>query len=121
VVSTPTAGQYTFVWNGPAAGTHRIVARATDEVGGTGDSAPVELTVVAVGGAPRLRVLGAAGGVLQLELEAVSGTYELKLSRDLRSWSQLRNLTVGPAGSLRIDEPIPGPASTPAFYRLRRP
>jgi len=114
-------GQFSLVWNNPAAGSHHVIARAVDNLGGVADSAPARLTVrPAGGGAPTLRATAAAGR-LRLVIEAPPGSYEFQQSADLVTWQTLRTVTVGAGGTAATEEPVGGTPGSRGFFRLRQP
>ena len=49
LIGTDTTAPYSFTWNGVAAGGYSITAKATDNLGATTVSAPVNITVISTG------------------------------------------------------------------------
>lgn len=115
------AAPFVFEWTPTLAGSHRLIARAIDNLGGVGDSAAVNLTV---GGgtteAPRLAVQRTAGGAMRLTVRGAAGDYVVQQSTDLRQWADVHPVAVGAGGEGSVED-SGGPANRPVlFYRARR-
>lgn len=113
-------GTFSFTWKSPTPGTHRVIVRATDNLGGAGDSTPVELVVQSVLTGPTVRVVSVAGQTIHLEVNGLAGSYELQRSYDLRNWELRRDFSLNGTTGTRLDEPIQNSPRATAFYRIRR-
>lgn len=117
-----TSAPFSLTWTPAAPGAHRLIARATDDLGGTSDSAPVTFTVGSggTGSAPRLSAVGLPGNRLRIVVRGDPGNYIVARSTDLRTWTDLHSVTVNASGEGQVEEPaLPGDGA--AFYRVRRP
>lgn len=112
---------FSLNWTPASAGSHRLIARATDNFGGVTDSAAV--TVTAGGGpvpSPSLGISRIAGGV-RLVVSGSAGDYVIQQSSNLKQWSDIYPVTIGAGGQGSVDD-TGGPANNPTlFYRARTP
>ena len=121
-VGEATQTPYSFGWQNVPEGNYRLIARAIDNLGATGDSTPVTLTVGAppVGNDLKLAVTRLPGKAVRLKLAGVPGNYIIEQSVDLRTWSDIYPVTIDASGVGAIDD-SGGPANFPTlFYRVRR-
>ncbi len=114
-----TAAPHRYVWNAPALGDHRVVARAIDNLGATTDSSLLRIVIGATTTARLAASLG-ANNSLRLTLTTAPGTFTVQQSADLRTWLDVQAMTVGADGTGSVD--VTGGATTPParFFRVRR-
>lgn len=110
----PTAGSYLFNWTPTSLGTHRLIARAIDNLGATADSTPVLVLVQA--NRPTLTLTALPSAQVRIAVTGGDGTYDLQRSSDLKTWTRVTSLTANPTAAL--DQPA---TSTGSYYRLLRP
>ncbi len=111
---TPTAGSYLFNWTPTTLGTHRLIARAIDNLGASADSTPVLVQVQA--NRPALTLSRLPSAQVRIAVTGGDGSYDLQRSSDLKTWTKVTSLTANPAATL--DQP----ANTAGiYYRLLRP
>lgn len=112
------ASPHRFVWNAPALGEHRVIARAFDNLGEAGDSGLIRIVI----GAP-VRLSAAVGisgpGSLRLTISAAPGNYAVQQSTDLRVWTDAFFVTVGASGTGIVDDTA-GSTQPARFFRVRR-
>jgi bacillolysin len=109
---------YSFVWSNVPAGSYRLIARATDTHGGSGDSAAVQ---IAVGQAQTITV-GAtrlANQAVRITVNASPGDYAIEESTSLTQWTTAFTLTVGAGGTASVDDTRPPVSAGRLFYRVR--
>ncbi|MCL4180788.1 MAG: hypothetical protein KJ072_23950, partial [Verrucomicrobia bacterium] len=109
---------YSFVWSSVPAGSYRLLARATDTHGGSGDSAAVQIVVgqaqpITVG-ATRL-----ANQAVRITVNASPGDYAIEESTSLTQWTTAFTLTVGAGGTASVDDARPPVSAGRLFYRVR--
>lgn len=111
----PAGNVYSSTWSPSLLGTHRLVARAFDNLGGATDS--VVATVFVTQGRPRLGISRTPGGAFRIEVLNGAGDYELQQSSDLRSWSRVASVSANPVGSIELASF----ATSASYLRLFRP
>lgn len=114
---------FSLSWTPTTSGTHRLIARATDNLGATHDSEAVLLTVrdTEPPAAPKLAIQHLGSGALRLTLTGSAGNYVLSRSTDLRQWTDLQSLTLGANGTTTTDDTQGPTTAGTLFYRARRP
>jgi Zn-dependent metalloprotease len=114
---------FSFTWTPTANGSHRLIARATDNLGSVQDSIPVVVSVGSTGPAtaPQLAIERLANGTPRITVKGSPGSYILSRSTDLRQWTDLPAVTVGAGGTATSDDPAGPAASRTLFYRARTP
>lgn len=120
--TTATAGVWKLNWTNVAAGTHRLTARAIDNLGGTQDSTQVEVTVNSgtSGPAPTIDIQQLANRTMRLTVRGQAGSYIVSQSTNLKVWTDIYPVTVTAAGTGVVDD-VGGPANNAVlFYRARR-
>lgn len=113
---------YALTWTPAGAGSHRLIARAYDNLGAASDSAAVLVTVGGgtPGEGPRLAVQRQANGAMRVTVRGAAGLYTIQQSNDLRTWADIYPLTVDGSGVGFVDD-AGGPANNRTlFYRARR-
>jgi Zn-dependent metalloprotease len=112
---------FAFSWPNAPEGTHRLIARAHDNLGAVADSAPIEITVAgAGGGAMQLSGEWTGGGAFRIRLNAAQGGYTLEKSEDMRAWRTAGVLNIGAGGAASLDDAEPPRTGNALFYRARR-
>ncbi|MBL9126182.1 MAG: M4 family metallopeptidase, partial [Verrucomicrobiales bacterium] len=105
-IGEDASAPFAFTWTPAGAGSHRLVARAIDNLGAAGDASAVTVTVGS--GQPadpaRLSVAALPGGSMRITVRAPAGNYVISLSTDLRQWSDIYPVTVGASGSGTVDD-----------------
>ena len=112
---TATAGSYRFNWTPTTVGTHRLIARAVDNLGATADSAPLVVQVQA--SRPRLSLTSLSQTQVRIVVSEGDGAYDLQQSSDLKVWTKVTSLTANPGAT--TDQPATVAGGT--YYRLLRP
>jgi hypothetical protein len=109
---------YSFEWTNVVTGNYRLIARATDVHGGSGDSGAVEISV---GQAAPIRISAArlANQAIRITVNAAPGDYAVEASTSLANWSTAFTLTVGAEGVGTVDDTRPVPTEGRMFYRVR--
>jgi hypothetical protein len=97
-------------------GPHALTARATDNLGATFDSTPINLKVVTK---PKLSgALRTTDAKLKFALEAIKGeAYLIQRSSDLKNWTTIQTVTAASEFEVIADTP-PLEAQT-MFYRAQ--
>ncbi len=95
-------------------GTHRLIARAIDNLGASADSTPVLVQVQA--NRPSLTLSALPSAQVRIAVTGGDGTYDLQRSSDLKTWTKVTSLTANPTATL--DQPA---TSAGSYYRLLRP
>ncbi len=92
------AAPYKFNWTSAPSGSHRLFARAIDNLGGTADSTAVSITV---GAAARVKLSATlnANRTLTITVAGPAGNYTLQQSTNLKDWADLQAIAIGAAGS----------------------
>lgn len=117
-----TTAPFAFTWTPTRQGGHRLLARASDNLGASGDTQAVSITVGS--GTPaekaRLSIVGQPGGSMRITIQGPAGNYVISQSTDLRQWTDIYPVTVTAAGTGGVDD-AGGPANQRTlFYRARR-
>lgn len=117
-----SAAPYSITWTPAGAGSHRLIARAIDNLGAAGDAAPVSITIG--NGVPptpaTLSILALPNGSMRLQIQGPAGSYVISQSTDLRQWTDIYPVNVGNNGAGAVDD-AGGPANNRTlFYRARR-
>lgn len=108
---------YSFAWTNPTVGAHRLIARATDNLGAATDSTVVLVSVGnSVSTAPKLGVQVSSGRV-QLLLQGEAGSYAIEQSPNLSNWSERFNVSIDASGRAAAEEAA---ATDRRFYRAVR-
>jgi hypothetical protein len=117
-----TSAPFRLAWTPSSAGPHRLIARATDNFGGAGDSIAVLVSVISSTPTTPARLAASLlpDRRLRLSIRGQPGSYILARSTDLRAWTDLRTVTVDASGEAVTDE-TPSVASGAVFYQVRRP
>lgn len=117
----PAAGTASFTWTGVAPGDYRFTARATDNLGGASDSAPILLAVGGGNGGPKPAIAAArlADGTLRLTVSGPPARYVIEQSVNLAAWTDYQTITVVEASTSIADPRVPNSAGH-LFYRVRR-
>ncbi len=113
---------FSLTWTPTRDGNHRLLARATDNLGAAGDTQAVTITIgdVTPPPAPSLEITTRPDRSMRLTLRGTPGSYIISQSTDLRAWSDIYPVTIDASGSASIDD-SGGPANHPTlFYRARR-
>lgn len=116
------AAPFSWTWTPAAAGSHRLIARAFDNLGAATDSAAVLLTVGSVGPGdrPQLAIRSQPGRVMRIVVRGAAGQYVVQHSPDLRTWTNVYPVTVDASGEAFVDD-AGGPANERTlFYRVWR-
>jgi len=113
---------FSITWTPVREGPHRLIARATDNLGAAGDTSAVVISIGST--APptpaRLSISAQPGGAMRLTLSGPSGDYIISMSTDLRQWTDIYPVTIGASGTGFVDD-AGGPANNRTlFYRARR-
>ncbi|MGE3311720.1 MAG: M4 family metallopeptidase [Limisphaerales bacterium] len=117
--STPP---FAFAWTPSREGSHRLLARATDDLGAAADTGAI---VVQIGsGNPaepfRLSIEPRPGGSMRITVRGPAGGYVVSQSNDLREWTDIHPVTVDASGAGHVDD-VGGPGNERTlFYRARR-
>lgn len=118
-----TTAPFSFTWTPATTGSHRLIARAIDNLGATADSAAITVTVGSgTPGTPaRLAATIQANGSLRLAIRGTPGNCIVSRSADLIQWTDLPAITIGANGEGTLDDTT-GPVTQRAlFYRARTP
>ncbi len=113
---------YSLTFTPTREGSHRLIARAIDNLGGSGDTEPVSITVGS--GLPtnptRLAIAALPGGAMRITVQGPAGNYIVSQSSNLREWADIHPVSVGASGTGTVDD-AGGPATNRTlFYRARR-
>jgi len=102
----------------PAPGTYRLTARAIDNLGGTTDSVPINVTI---GDSTPLKIASISrslNGSIGLSLSGpVGATNVIQVSNDLAHWSTATTF-VNTTGTFQFNDSTPGDAAR--FYRVKQ-
>ena len=112
---TASGGTYTFQWTPTTVGSHRLIARAVDNLGATADSQPLVVQVQAT--RPQLAIAPLPPNQIRITVREGTGSYDLQRSSDLRTWTRVSTVNANPSAT--TDLPATAPDGT--FYRLVRP
>jgi Zn-dependent metalloprotease len=113
---------FSLTWTPTRNGSHRLIARATDNLGASGDTQAVSINIGSVTPPERTRLAISArpGGTMRITLQGPAGSYVISQSTDLRQWADIYPVTVGANGTGSVDD-AGGPANNRTlFYRARR-
>jgi bacillolysin len=117
---TPDRGAYRFTWTGIGSGSYRLIARATDNSGGSSDSAAVSVTVTPSNIAtPQLKAVPLSTGGIRLSLHGDPGNYVISQSDNLRTWDDVIPVTLGASGVWSVDYSSVPTVNGSLFYRAR--
>lgn len=106
---------YQLVWTNPPAGPHRLIARATDDLGASGDSNPIPITV---GASARHHIsVSVIGNTVRLTLQGDPGSYVIQRSSNLADWTNEFPVILDGGGMVPVDDPL---VSGARFYRSKR-
>ncbi|MFO1501045.1 MAG: M4 family metallopeptidase [Verrucomicrobiota bacterium] len=119
-----TEAPYVFLWENVPAGNHLLSARAFDNLGATGNSAPRFLTAAAnpdpSGEKPKLTIRSIAPDTVRLTVIGPAGDYIIAMSDDLQTWADIYPVTVDESGRGFVDD-SGGPLHySRLFYRVHR-
>jgi hypothetical protein len=111
--------QYHFSWNNPTVGSHSLTARATDNLGATRTSNPVDVSVTGVGFRIESPGFDPATDSFTFQFQApAKSQYVVEASSDLRTWIPLATNSVSALVTSFLDR---RPPATEQFYRIRLP
>jgi len=117
-----TTAPFSLTWTPTRGGGHRLIARATDNLGGSGDTQAVSINI-GTDTPPeraRLSITTQPGGSMRITLQGPAGGYIISQSTDLRQWVDIYPVTLGADGTGGVDD-AGGPANNRTlFYRARR-
>ncbi len=114
---------FSVSWTPATPGSHRLIARAIDNVGATQDSTAINVTV---GSTPpptpsKLTVALQPNGSLRITVRGSPGNYAVARSSNLTQWTDLQTVTLGASGEATLDDSN-GPATQRTlFYRAHTP
>ena len=119
ILGQTTGAPHRFIWKAPPIGDHRVVARAVDNLGAATDSTLLHIVIgPGSNGNPRLAATVNANGSLRLTITGTPGSFTLQQSPDLRSWTNLQSLTIGPDGTGSSEIPGGITAGPARYFRL---
>lgn len=116
-----TTAPYGYLWTPVPAGNYRLFARAIDNLGGSADSEPINITVGQTTiPSSTLTAARLTNGAIRLTLSGPAASYTIQQSTDLANWADIFPLTIGATGSGSLDD-SGGPANNRRlFYRARK-
>ena len=117
-----TNSTYSLVWSNVASGAYSLTAIATDNLGASTTSGPVDITVISSTNIPPLLQLQyqlfTSNGVRGLSIfPSVAQPYSLEASSNLTTWASIFTNQTGATASNFIQAPITSPARR--FFRGR--
>ncbi len=115
-----TAAPFTQTFSNVPAGNYRLIARAIDNLGGTADSTPVNITVGQSLPPPSLVItsFSSANGAFEFAFRSERGkAYDVEASTDLVSWTSVGSVAANTDSATFRDAP-PAPLLK-RFYRVR--
>lgn len=120
-IGAAAVAPFQFVWSGALIGSHRLFARAVDNVGGIADSAPISISVTATNAASaKLAAARTADGTIRLTLTGPAAGYTIQQSADLATWADAYPVTIPASGTATIDDSSGPKSNRRLFYRARK-